>query len=265
MARPPAAGAPTSSAGQPWPDLNAHQEEHPPPASGGWQWGRFAGLYRPRQGAQGRALFQDPKKYVLFRRLGSPQWGDPSPSPGRGLAHPTVAAPASRPVPPTRHSAGLSVSAASRGSASSFLPVHQHRSPQQGLDSRVRADACGRVGTGADGAVTKKGCAGHKCGLPRPSSLCGMRPNSGEGKATFRVQGGQRPLVVPFPSKGSLCGGDSQLSIHPLQEPGAQSSDEVWAPLCQPTVPWFCLTFSVVKHNELRRGCETKVQPNDRK
>lgn len=39
----------------------------------------------------------------------------------------------------------------------------------------------------------------------------------------------------------------------------------VWAPLRQPAVPWFCLTFSVVKHNELRRGCEAKVQPNDRK
>lgn len=143
-----------SSAGQPGPDLDTHQEEHSPPAWGGWQWGRFAGLYRP-----GEALREGPRFKTLRKPSSLDAWGvhgraTPLPAQARGFL-PTAQWPPEPPcpAPPTHHPAGRSVSATSRGSTSSFPPVRQHGSPQQGLDGGVRADACAQD-HGAGGAVT---------------------------------------------------------------------------------------------------------------
>lgn len=82
-------------------------------------------------------------------------------------------------------------------------------------------------------------------GVPRLSSLCGMRPHGGGG-ATLRVQGGQRPLVVPFTPTRSSRGGDSQPSVHALREGGGPVLDEgaVWASLWLARCPPVLFVFN---------------------
>ena len=149
LTRPPAAGAqvparhPQASPGQT--STHIKKSTHPLAALGEWQWGRFAGLYRP-----GEALREGPRFKTLRKSSSSGAWGvhgrsTPFPAQAGGFP-PTPQWPPEPPcpAPPTRHPAGLSVSAASRGFTSSFPPVRQHGSPQQGPHRGVRADACAR-------------------------------------------------------------------------------------------------------------------------
>ena len=104
MTRPPAAGARTSSSGQPRPDLDAHQEEYPPAAWGEWQWGRFASLYRP-----GEALREGPRFKTLRKSSSSGAWGvhgpaTPFSAPAGGFP-PTPQRPPAPPCPPAREPA----------------------------------------------------------------------------------------------------------------------------------------------------------------
>lgn len=121
----------------------------------------------PRRGAQGRAPFQDPKKILLFGRLGSPRPGDPFPSPGRGLpAHPTVAARASLSSashsPPCR-----SVCLCRQQGLRLFIPAGPPareptaRPAPRSESRRLRPGALALV---VPLPLPEKGLAGHRCG-----------------------------------------------------------------------------------------------------
>jgi len=203
----------------------------------------------PRRGAQGRAPFQDPKKILLFGRLGSPRPGDPFPSPGRGLpAHPTVAARASLSSashsPPCR-----SVCLCRQQGLHLFIPAGPPareptaRPAPRSESRRLRPGALALV---VPLPLPEKGLAGHRCGRSEAEQSLWDAPPRWWGGATLRVQGGQRPLVVPFTPTRSSRGGDSQPSVHALREGGGPVLDEgaVWAPLWLARCPPVLFVFN---------------------
>ena len=150
---------------EPRPGLDPPQEEHTAPAWGGWGVGTLCRSVRPGQGAhiQGRAPAQDPKRTLLRGRLGSEStMGRPLSQPGPGASCPPHSGRPEPPcpAPPTRP-AGLSGSAAGRGSPSAFPPGLPAPEPTAGPGCRGLSE--GLASTGGGGADAQKGSTKPMC------------------------------------------------------------------------------------------------------
>lgn len=232
MSRPPGAGAQVPGRhpqAEARPGLDPPQEEHTASAWGGWGVGMLCRSVRPGQGAhiRGRAPAQDPKRSLLRGRLGSEStMRRPLSQPGPGASCPPHSDRPEPPcpVPPTRP-AGLSDSAAGRGSPSAFPPGLPAPAPTAGPGCWGLSE--GLAGTCGGGADAQEGRSGQKF------EGCRVDAGSGEGGATFGGQGGK---LSPRSSLGRGQPG------HSCQK-AVQSWERAWPGCASATCP---LSFGFV-------------------